>query len=86
MEDATSGRRINQAATMGFSANLMYSTTRCETFVPYLMGEQSLFLDSFTGTPGVYVYEEMPRFGQKRGITGRGIEGLFDSLLKVFGI
>jgi hypothetical protein len=86
MEQATSGRRINQAATMGFSANLMYSTTRCETFVPYLMGEQSLFLDSFTGTPGVYVYEEMPRFGQKRGITGRGIEGVFDSLLKVFGI
>ena len=86
MEEATSGRRINQAATMGFSANLMYSTTRCETFVPYLMGEQNLFLDSFTGTPGVYVYEEMPRFGQKRGITGRGIEGILDSFLKVFGI
>ncbi len=86
LEEATSGRRINQTATMGFSANLMYSTTRCETFAPYLMGEQSLFLDSFSGTPGVYVYEEMPRFGQKRGITGRGIEGIFDSFLKIFGI
>ena len=50
------GRRINQAATMGFSAN------------------------------GYYVYEEVPSAGGKAGVTGRGLEGFTDSVLKVFGI
>lgn len=86
LEKAGSGRRINQAATMGFSANLHYSTSRSETFVPYLFGEQELFVDSFTGNSGIYVYEEMPNYGKKSGITGKGFEGLTDSLLKVFGI
>lgn len=86
IEAANTGRRINQAGTMGFSANLLYSTTRCETFVPYLMGEQALLNDSFAGTPGFYVYEETPNFGRKTGLTGRGLEGVFDSLLKVFGL
>jgi len=86
IEAANTGRRINQAGTMGFSANLLYSTTRCETFAPYLMGEQELLNDSFAGAPGFYVYEETPNFGRKTGLTGRGLEGVFDSLLKVFGL
>lgn len=86
IEAANTGRRINQAGTMGFSANLLYSTTRCETFAPYLMGEQALLNDSFGGAPGYYVYEETPDFGRKTGLTGRGLEGVFDSLLKVFGL
>lgn len=85
IEAARTGRRINQAGTMGFSANLMYSTTRCETFVPYLMGEQELLNDSFTGA-GFYVYEETPNFGRRTGLTGRGLEGVFDSFLKAFGL
>jgi len=71
---------------MGFSANLLYSTTRTETFFPYLMGEQELFVDSFDGGDGYYIYEEMPNYGKKSGIIGRGLEGFTDSLLKVFGI
>lgn len=86
IEDAQTGRRINQAGTMGFSANLLYSTTRCETFVSYLMGEQELLNDSFSGAPGFYVYEETPNFGRKTGLTGRGAEGVLDSLLKAFGL
>ncbi|MEO8102169.1 MAG: hypothetical protein ABI790_06570 [Betaproteobacteria bacterium] len=86
IEKAGTGRSINQAATIGFSANLSYSTTRCETFASYLMGKQELFNDKFSGGPGFYVYEETPHFGKKTGITGRGIEGVTDSLLKVFGI
>jgi len=86
IEAANAGRRITQAGTMGFSANLWYSTTRCETFVPYLMGEQALLNDSFAGAPGFYVYEETPHFGRRTGLTGRGLEGVFDSLLKVFGL
>jgi hypothetical protein len=50
------------------------------------MGTRGLFNDSFSGGPGFYVYEEMPYFGKKAGITGRGLEGLTDGVLKVFGI
>jgi hypothetical protein len=32
------------------------------------------------------VYEEMPYLGRRTGITGRGLEGLTDGLLKVLGI
>jgi hypothetical protein len=86
IERSGSGRSIDQAATIGFSANLDYSARRSEPFGAYLMGENSLFYDNFTGEPGVYVYEEMPYAGKKSGITGRGLEGLTDGLLKVFGI
>lgn len=86
VEAAERGRSIDQAATIGFSANLAYSTRRSETFGAYLMGKHGLFNDSFSGGPGVYVYEEMPHFGKKTGITGRGLEGLVDVVLKAFGI
>ncbi len=86
VEPAGSGRLINQAATIGFSASLAYSTMRTETFMPYLLGKQELFNDRFTEGPGVYVYEEMPHFGKKAGITGRGLEWLMDSVMKIFGI
>jgi hypothetical protein len=86
IEQAASGRSIDQAATFGFSANLDYSPWRSETFGAYLLGTRSLFNDRFSGGPGVYVYEEMPYFGRKSGLTGRGFEGLTDGLLKVFGI
>lgn len=86
LEPAGTGRIINQAATLGFSANLQYSVTRCETFVSYWRGEQKLFNDKMAGGAGVYIYEEIPGLTRKSGITGRGLEGLTDALLKVFGI
>lgn len=86
IEQAGSGRSIDQAATFGFSANLDYSPRRSETFGAYLLGTRSLFNDRFSGGPGVYVYEEMPYFGRKSGLTGRGFEGLTDGVLKVFGV
>jgi hypothetical protein len=79
-------RLINQAATLGFSANLEYRTVRCETFVPYLRGHEALFNDLFAGSPGWFVYEEMPARGGRYGIAGRGLEGLTDAVLKAFGI
>jgi hypothetical protein len=85
-EPASRGRSIDQAATIGFSADLEYSCRRSETFGAYLLGMRSLFNDNFAGGPGVYVYEEMPFFGKKTGITGRGLEGLVDAVLKCFGI
>jgi hypothetical protein len=79
-------RAINQAATLGFSANLDYRTTRTETFVSYLLGREALLNDLFSGTPGRFVYEEMPGGARRAGVTGRGLEGLADAVLKVFGI
>ena len=86
IERAGDGRRINQAATLGFSANLRYSTTRASTFFPYLTGKQGLLDDSFAGADGYYVYEEVPHAGARAGVTGRGLEGITDAVLKVFGI
>lgn len=80
------GRSINQAATIGFSANLAYSTKRSETFIAYLFGKQELLNDHFSGSKGFYIYEEMPYFGKKSGVTGRGLEGISDSILKIFGV
>ena len=79
-------RLINQAATLGFSANLEYRTIRCETFVPYLRGQEELFNDLFAGGPGWFIYEEMPGQDRRSGLTGRGLEGLTDAFLKAFGI
>lgn len=89
LESAGSGRLINQAATLGFTANAKYSVIRCETFVSYWRGEQELFNDKFDGDAACYIYEETPsRTGASgiTGITGRGLEDLTDSVLKAFGV
>ncbi|CAN5897452.1 hypothetical protein BH11PSE8_BH11PSE8_12690 [soil metagenome] len=96
VEPATGGRAINQAATIAFSANLPYSTHRCETFVAYLLGQQELLNDCFGSSrdaglgavsdAGYFVYQEMPHADRRVGITGRGLEGLTDSVLKVLGV
>lgn len=86
VETAGRGRSIDQVATIGFSANVAYSTTRSETFGAYLMGKRGLFNDNFAAGPGVYVYEEMPYRGRRSGITGRGLEGIVDAALKALGV
>lgn len=80
------GQTINQAATIGFSGNLAYSVTRCDPFLAYLRGKQELFNDRFAGASGFYISEQTPNAGKKSDITGKGLEGLADSFLKVFGI
>lgn len=79
-------RLINQSATLGFSTNLEYSNTRCETFVSYFRGQEDLFNDLFSGGPGVFVYEEMPSAGRNTGVLGRGLEGILDAFFKALGI
>lgn len=95
LERADGGRAINQSATIAFSANLAYSTRRCETFAAYLLGQQELLNDCFdcfragvqsTQEIGSIVYQQVPNAGRKTGITGRGLEGLSDSVLKVLGV
>lgn len=78
-------RLIDQSATLGFSAHLDYSNTRCETFIPYLRGQKDLFKDLFAGHNGVFLCEEMPNNGDSaRG--GRGLEGFLEGILKIFGL
>ncbi len=86
IEQAGSGRSIDQSATIGFCAHLAHAVTRCETFPPYLFGNHSLFDDKFSGGPGFYVYEEVSDLGRKSRIAGRGVEGVMDTVLKIFGI
>ncbi|RJX30743.1 MAG: hypothetical protein C4516_08270 [Oxalobacter sp.] len=87
VERAAAGRGINQAAMIGFSANLMYAPRRCDTFVPYLRGKQELFNDHFSGEDGHFIYEEMPNEGKKSTLLfGRGLEGLLDTFMRIFGI
>ena len=86
IEQAQSGPAISQAATIGFSANLGYSTVRSETFMAYLLGHKSLFNDRFSGDGGFFAYQEIPSTDQRSGVTGRSLQGLMDGLLKAFGI
>jgi hypothetical protein len=84
VESPGAGRLINQAATLGFSANLAYATARCETFISYWRGKEELFNDRFSGESGVYAYEEVP--GPPAGGAGRALQGFADTILKLFGV
>ncbi|MGK5047761.1 hypothetical protein ACQ4WP_17975 [Janthinobacterium sp. GB4P2] len=86
LERAGQGRSISQSATLGFSTDVLYSTLRSETFIPYLRGQQALLNDRFDGANGVYLYEETPRHGKQPGKVGSWFEGFTDAILKVFGI
>lgn len=86
LERAGQGRSISQSATLGFTTDVLYSTGRSETFIPYLRGRQALFNDRFDGKNGVYLYEETPRHGKQPGKAGSWFEGFTDAILKVFGI
>ena len=86
IESPGQGRIINQAATLGFSAELAYANTRCETFMSYWTGKEDLFNDLFSGDSGVFVYEEMPDLNRATEIAGRGLRGFSDALLKAFGV
>jgi hypothetical protein len=82
---AGDGRGTNQANTLGFDAGLHYGVSRSEAFGPYLTGRQELFNDSFQGR-GHYLYEELPMGGRKGGLWGRGLRGVGDAVLKLFGL
>ncbi len=86
LEPADRGRTIRQAATLGFSANLRYSTVRCDTFYPFYAGKTALLQDRFEESSGYYVYDETPVGSKRSGKAERGLEGVLDATLKVFGI
>ncbi|MET0981726.1 MAG: hypothetical protein ABWY02_06470 [Telluria sp.] len=77
---------VRQSATLGFSADVAYSTLRSAPFLPYLQGQTDLLYDRFSGGQGIYVHDETPATGRAGGRIKRGLEGLSDGVLKVFGL
>lgn len=86
VEPADESSAIEQTSTLGFSAHLNYSTARTETFMAYIGGHKGLLRDRFSGRSGYFIYEEMPDPSRKAGISGKGLEGVLDTVLKIFGI
>jgi hypothetical protein len=86
LENASVGRTISQDATLGFSANTVYSTVRAEPFIPYLRGKQALLHDKFAGHDAYYLYEEIPRNTRPGQQRHNPFEVLLDAGLKAFGI
>ncbi|WP_236613022.1 hypothetical protein [Sphingobium quisquiliarum] len=85
VEPVEQGRVFGQDQLVGFSADLAYSVTRTETFWPYFFGRQQLLKDRVLAGKGVLIVEEAP-FTARRGEVRRGLEGMIDAGMKVFGM
>jgi hypothetical protein len=88
VDPTNAGTTLNQAATLGFSANLSYSVSRCETFYSYYSGKMALLDDRFSSGPGFYLHEVSPGKGSKgplRQLT-RPFEIVWDVLTNAMGI
>jgi hypothetical protein len=86
LECASTGRTVSQDATLGFSANTVYSTVRGRPFLPYLRGRQALLHDRFVGHDAYYLYEETPRNARPDYPKHNPLEVLIDAGLKAFGV
>lgn len=85
VERAEHGRIFGQDQLVGFSADLAYSVTRTETFWPYFLGREQLLKDRVLEGGGILVIEEAP-YSSRFGRTRRGIEGMVDAGMKIFGM
>jgi uncharacterized protein (AIM24 family) len=85
VEPAEHGRVFGQDQLVGFSADLAYSVTRTETFWPYFLGREQLLKDRVLAGDGVLIVEEAP-LTARRGSGRRGLEGMIDAGMKVFGM
>lgn len=85
VEAAEQGRVFGQDQLVGFSADLAYSVTRTEPFWPYFFGHQPLLKDRVMAGSGVLIVEEAP-LTARSGTVRRGLEGMIDAGMKVFGM
>lgn len=85
VEAAEEGRVFGQDQLVGFSADLAYSVTRTEPFWPYFFGHQPLLKDRVMAGAGVLIIEEAP-LTTRNGTVRRGLEGMIDAGMKVFGM
>jgi len=86
VERARRGSVFAQDQLVGFSTDLAYSVARAETFIPYLVGRESLLKDQVGEGEGVLVIEEAPLSLRGRVEAKHGLEGAFDAALKVVGL
>lgn len=86
LEHVAAGRTISQDATLGFSANTVYSTVRAKPFLPYMLGKRALLNDKFVGENAYCLYEEIPSSGGPIHQKRNPLEAFFDAGLKAFGI
>ncbi len=84
IEPAERGRIVSEGQILGFSHNLAYSVIRSETFWPYFWGREALLKDRVEAGRGVLLIEEAP-LAARSGIR-RGLAGMADAMLKVFGV
>lgn len=85
VERADRGRIFGQDQLVGFSADLSYSVTRTETFWPYFIGREALLKDRILEGEGILIIEEAP-LSARQGQVRRGLEGMMDAGMKVFGM
>jgi hypothetical protein len=88
VDPSDAGTSLNQVATLGFSANLGYSVSRCETFYAYYSGKNALFNDRFSSGPGFYLHEVGLGQGSKRSwrLLTHPFEIMWEVLTKAMGI
>lgn len=85
VEPVEKGRIFAQSQLIGFSADIPYAVVRTGTFWPYFLGREPLLKDRVEGDYGVLIVEEAPLTSRK-GEMKRGIEGLLDAGMKLFGM
>ena len=85
VEPVERGRIFAQSQLIGFSADIPYAVVRTGTFWPYFLGREPLLKDRVEGDHGVLIVEEAPLTSRK-GEIKRGIEGLLDAGMKLFGM
>ncbi len=81
---ASTARRVNQDATIGFTPGLAYRPVRAETFWAYFRGQNPLFDDRFEGR-GVFLAQQTSATGEAAE-QRRFVAGLRDGLLRIFGL
>ncbi|MFV0366004.1 MAG: hypothetical protein ACK5JS_05790 [Mangrovibacterium sp.] len=89
VEQGGQGKVTNPDLVLGFSANLNYSNARSESFWGYLFAWDNIFNDKFKQSDnehlGYYICEEVPDT-KKGDAVSRGLSGVLDTILKIFGI
>ena len=85
VEPVERGRIFAQSQLIGFSADIPYAVVRTGTFWLYFLGREPLLKDRVEGDTGVLIVEEAPLTSRK-GEVKRGIEGLLDAGMKLFGM
>lgn len=88
VDSSAKGISINQTATLGYTANLGYSVSRCGTFNAYYGGKQALFNDRFSTDQGYYLHEVGSRSTHKGPLKAltNPFEIIWDVLSSVMGI